>query len=899
MSGDLLFSEDLLYEAARAQKQIRQEKVHPDDLFLVTAASTPPRSHGVSGVTPITGNLEERLLDRIAADNRATRSTGKNATQVLQVFSAQRPNAVLDFKTRVEGKLAYSDMFLPGRASLVDHLAVYLENSKDWSKFLPVVNKLRGHRIPALRDVPSPWEVIIGETPDSFIRQTTEMLRLKAHTIRQEYGFCVFALDTESVGIIKEPGAFVREPNGSIFLRLPTREKRSAESFAVRLMVGHLDFHVQVSLPFKAGQCDRLGDVLVLDHITVQPALQELFDALGMVVGVRVEQDVRDFFSSLTQIFGSSAPVNNTIRPIELGALARYAGYNLQRYSMWMLNWCVYGGILAKGECSCGDGQWARNWSSISKPLQAYAYGDVAQAAGIAWVFIFTWVVHRFPDAHLLRQVSFLDQNELLGWWVDKIVPRVNNAAVGWHSAATPAELISRHAGEDGIDRMIRKFIPDWPSIPAGGPRFNHAVRAFTLDNFKLLSEAQPAAFRSIDRNQALGLVFGRWQFRNRPSPIDPVEGLGMKPHPLAGSGLTGSPAQICTAALARCRGGGVSARSLILEYARFDPQSGREFLVRLESDRKARDVIKVNHDMATAIVRDLRVLLSALGMTPSRPEGWQDLYPFAKEQVDRIVDMARAQGAAEMEAGTRRMLQGQDKLMTARVIKRKRGEIVNGSWIPPPVLSGRNIDAAPLSEAAVANIGVSRPPPAKKKKGGDSVKPGTSRMVMEVDPDPEDTATAPVPPRPFDLVSFGESQGGPSSGPSSGRASPSGGETKAVGAAKEDLGSVDVWPESSGWQPDWPASDSLTEEVSSDRPQRRVIRDYTYANSPPRRVMYDESGSDSSIEVEMREVKFVTSEGQASSGKVELDPEVAGMFRNMRALLDKVASLRAGHPPG
>ena len=148
------------------------------------------------------------------------------------------------------------------------------------------------------------------------------------------------------------------------------------------------------------------------------------------------------------------------IKSLALGALAHYAGYNAARYSMWILNFYVFGTALAKGEVSCGDGLWYMPWAKIPPPLQAHAYADIAQPAAIAWVLVVSWAIHSFPDAILLRWAMKLTPLGFIKWWFSTIVPLVKNAAVSWHRVSSYAELLGNHPEDKPAYLVIKTLAP-------------------------------------------------------------------------------------------------------------------------------------------------------------------------------------------------------------------------------------------------------------------------------------------------------------------------------------------------------------------------------------------------------------------------------------------------------
>lgn len=443
----------------------------PADTLLVTNRDSLPVDRHQFGVGVMSRTDEQETTQNIAATKPKVKAGSRNSTAVLRVFKAQQPSQILDFNVsnRQQGTAnTPCSQYLPCGGAVVDNLAVHLMANSDWRRYLPAVHDVQRHRSPLIGNLPSPWEIVAGETDDLIIRRTIARLETAREQVTRKFGFCWFGLDVECVPALPRGEDLRQSRAGVTYLRLAKRGE-SASSFPVRLMVGHMGFHIQISFPFKPGKCDQLGDVLAMEKLETQPSLAKLLESIGHVVGVGVREDWILFVVALARLFDIPGEIVGSLTTIELGALARYAGYNLQRYSLSQLNWYVLGGMLAKGEGSCADGQWARRWDAIDEAFQIYAYGDVAQAAAIGWVLAMCLTIHRFPDVSLIKQVSYHDHSSLLLWWTGEILPRVQDPLIDSHGAASLNELVSHHQGSEPVDILFREHCPRGQVLrPAG-----------------------------------------------------------------------------------------------------------------------------------------------------------------------------------------------------------------------------------------------------------------------------------------------------------------------------------------------------------------------------------------------------------------------------------------------
>ncbi len=283
----LIDNESLAEEANHMRMRARSRPPTLQDQFLVISLDRKPESGKDSGVVPISGAMEARLLNRVEREQAKLKQAGRSAKQALDVFLLQRPHKSISFRLDTSvGECSHARL-LPNHVSLVDHLAVQLRDTPDWERYAQIAEGLRKLRVPRLKEIPAPTEILVGVTPDSDIDLAIVELECQRAAIDRYFGMCLFALDTEAITVkAGREGALYRD--GEFFLVPTKRGEKGGRPFAIRLMVGHVDWHLHITLPFRAGHCSDLGDVLGFRPGTLQSGLTRLFQAFEMVCGVRV-----------------------------------------------------------------------------------------------------------------------------------------------------------------------------------------------------------------------------------------------------------------------------------------------------------------------------------------------------------------------------------------------------------------------------------------------------------------------------------------------------------------------------------------------------------------------------------------------------------------------------------
>ena len=715
----LIPGDQLLERAHRAQLRARASPAEPRDRFLIYADEEAEPGTHTNGAREMSRAQQKMVQDMLKKKSKFRRENGEGEDEyeIRRIRGGQQSDCMTEFNTNGMDAACY----LPGGAPLIDHLRARLEYMPDWHCILPAVEKLRSHRLPNLERPASQREFTLGETSEEHVQIAIEFLKASMVLTKKIFITCLLAADTESIGVVKQDASklYSGELQGSYTLRV-AQAKESAEPLPVLLMVGHVGWQVHVRVPLTAttDACGR--KILKLTPGKLQKGVARFLKALGTVTGVGITKDLEEFFALTSRLYGENFLKIMAI-PTELENIALQAGYKMGRTGVEMLNWVCFGTILAKGKLSMGDKNWDTPWDLLHVPSRGYLAGDIGQPAGAAAILGYFWLLHIFPDACAVRELSALDGTRLVRFWDSGVFPMLTpeRTILG----GSPPDDEGKKAWDDQVlfkanCVRLRDLEPGWPAVTAGGPRFIHATRAFLISKLELLNATHEEFWPPTAPEKVHLVMFGRHQLIDEPVPTDPTSSPGWAPNPvLEGSTLMGSEF-INWNTFLRLTGDGVSVKGLVLEYARISPPLGLALLERLEDHKKAAVNVFGCLEKAQKVVPVLRGILRSCDLEPPRPEGWVDIYHEAaavETKVERITARAR-QLSGEALSTALKGLDQHEKLKRA---------IKNSAKKPPTIVD----QVWPLMRyAAPAVKGFTRMTPEMISRTGRSTHPGVKR---------------------------------------------------------------------------------------------------------------------------------------------------------------------------
>jgi hypothetical protein len=395
-----------------AQVTVRNHDAVLCDCMLLTPVirSAATREDPV-GVLELSGRERDEVQRELSRrEPRRSSTEGHSECEARSVLDAQSPCGMTLFTV----KGIASTAFLPGGIPLLDHLYWRLQYAPEWSSLKDPVDLLRNNRLPDRSASYSIMKFTLGKSDDARVHAALEYLKSKKTETEKRFLTCQLAADTESVSVV-QPGLrdILRGRPGEVRTVKVAEKGEREELLPVLLMVGHVGWQVHVRIPVVDEQDQKGKRQLRIQPGKLHEKVFAFFREIGMVTGIKVREDLDEFFEVVKALFGDDL-WNYVVGPLELDVLARLAGYNLLHYSVSTLNWVVFGTILPKGMASVGDGKWTASWVDIPSALRAYLIGDISQVAG---VLLILWVLYVFPDGHAVTQVSTLNQRQLVSWW--------------------------------------------------------------------------------------------------------------------------------------------------------------------------------------------------------------------------------------------------------------------------------------------------------------------------------------------------------------------------------------------------------------------------------------------------------------------------------------------------
>jgi len=670
-------SSELAQRARYSQRVARSREAKPSDNFLVSGPNTTVTKEDPVSAYPIPEPEMLRSCGTYAMQCRAGYEEGPHESLIRKTLELQSPDGAARFELTGSGDDCTAA--LPGGAPIADHLLVRAEAERDWACLVPGLEFIRQNRSPSAELATHNLGITLGLSHATSFTNAISFLRKRTEEILDTYHFCQLAGDTEALGI--PPAAYddiISKPPGTEHTFRLAKRGEPARHLTTLFMFGHLGWQITIRLDIRHNQ----DGSRTLTPGTLQPEFWELLREVRSLTGVNISKDLDEFADLIHSLYGATGQYP---APIELSTVVRLAGFNLPRHAIQNLAWVFTGALLAKGECSAGDGRWSERWKDLPVALQCYLSGDVGQVAAIFWLATSAWLMHLFPDVHIVTLVSKMTSApQLMNWWVDKVVHSLPAGITGkpWSPAETRADMLV------GIfrnfeDREFFSFlIPGWPSPVAGGCRYLNTARSFIVDRLPQFRSLDASMWPPCYKEQYCLFLFGRRSVDPDSSPTAPAVSSSIAPNPDLEGMLRGPARSLTCGKLGDAIAPGFSLRCRILEYARAYPLEAAKFLSRLEETKEAATHMLPYDQKRYAIVWDLRDILTLLGVSLHRPSNWEDHYPLR----------ATAERVKQLEATADLKLAGNKKKALALLHSNKRicNALLDDRKHPPPRLDLR-----------------------------------------------------------------------------------------------------------------------------------------------------------------------------------------------------------------
>lgn len=319
----------------------------------------------------------------------------------------------------------------------------------------------------------------------------------------------LISLDVEEIKISKSSFETLKQrvqaggDDQPLKIPVPSFYEKNATNIPAKIMFGdgrtwmgiiRLNWNMEVN---KDGTRYYLLDTTPIEsHHTalVMLSLLKCFTGQGIL---NDRNNLQDFFKTVYDI-EPKLPMC-----VDMDAISHAAGYRLRKSGMFITNLTVMGGLLNK-EVSCADGTWCEKYENLSSGMKAYIIGDIRVGYTNSIVLLSLLMKNIFPDPYILCSVLKLDQKSAARWFCQLVFCCLSELGINPSvkaNASTRQDLIySLRAYTDTYPRqmtkqpptetrLFSKLIPDWPTVPYGGPRELHQVAAFFVDQYRTLQE--------------------------------------------------------------------------------------------------------------------------------------------------------------------------------------------------------------------------------------------------------------------------------------------------------------------------------------------------------------------------------------------------------------------------
>ena len=568
-----------------------------------------------------------------------------------KVFSLQKdlqdeaksfPTAVLDNDT------------LPGRVSLVTHLAEFCNQDKNWTPLLGKVKWLGSHRIPHPDLLKNVMEITIGI--DNQERINKAITWVEYNLKRDLINGCssTVAADTESLNIAEPqlrdiPGVkpwdrlmgYLERPSPDPLHLAASREK--GVPMPVRIMFGGLDWMLTIRLPVEYSSDRKKVNFKKSDY---QPSLNALLDTMPYLIGSGIKADIAEITSLVHTLWPKSDFCNHIGRPVEIQWLLRFAGIATSHSGVHHVLWWALHFFAPKSHfVSTGDGMWGLPFCQLPEPLQLYCLTDTIMVARATNVIAMLWMANKLPDLAHIYQVTGLRHRAIMTWFLrDVVIKGIEHCTACDFTRRTsmlaenrPVRSISDVLNQLQIPSTIPAYqfyteTAEWPSVTAGGARFLHSVRAQQTTYFQILFRAFPNVWPLPNPSRVELHHFFRPAQSVMPHPSDPVQSPALQANPglqvLRAQGRDDLTVEKVNEIVAAT---GLPRRAVILEAFCLDPEVGAQWLSKMDRNRTYVKLLLGKHvASASGLILELRDLADFLNVYIIPMEG---LDPYKIEE--------------------------------------------------------------------------------------------------------------------------------------------------------------------------------------------------------------------------------------------------------------------------
>jgi hypothetical protein len=324
-------------------------------------------------------------------------------------------------------------------------------------------------------------DILLGAATSEQISVAAGDLAAATADAIMRHGFCLLAGNAEYIRVPDTAMIEFLQTDSPVTFKLPPpwEPLEDMSVLPVQFMMGTDKFTLCLRPPIMYKTTEE-GTFMTLHHIELPASFRDLIDAAGLLVGVGIHHDVREFEDLLLAVAGEKISFH---APVDLAVIARLAGYNLLHHSVSALALTFLGIYLPKNQASIGDGLWYKPLHELGIEYGHYIIGHIAQVFLTATVVIISWVFYIFPDIHAITKASLAQSAiDLLDWWVQYIIIHELDCipeCSTWTPVTSQAEAIPTVIQDPIYAEFHQTLVPDWPHITSGGCRCFHSARSW------------------------------------------------------------------------------------------------------------------------------------------------------------------------------------------------------------------------------------------------------------------------------------------------------------------------------------------------------------------------------------------------------------------------------------
>jgi hypothetical protein len=499
--------------ATDLRSKIRNKPTAKEETLLVRHTATP--GEFLCDIIHLSGSALKKEMLPVLEKQRTSKVLGTGVHHIIAAYKSQDVSkpTVCEAECKGIGIVRTLDC-CPGGKPLIDHLAEALDRP-EWEKLIPIVETMKERRLPGLNNDswPSVREVELGVSTGEEIGRAVKWLIQRQEDAVQNYALFLPAADTESISLRKDERVF------SFYSALCVMGHKDNVStahflegvgvaFPVVLMYGFMDWqlHIKIAVEHQsaAGRPNRF-------EFRKGSLPREFDDLMGIMVpalGQDVYKDVKEFLEAVKVLYGWDG--NCKLRKsLDLHRLSMMAGStqpcSLASYSLTWL-----GTVMPKHwKSSTGDGLWWKPFKRLPMALQAYLLGDIQQVAIMGWLMVVSWLLHVFPEFHMVNRVTGFDPLRFIGYWTEKVVIKLLTVSAtggfliyhgGYRSRQDLLEYVC--IGEEEKFDVLR-FCPDWPAFTVKKEPTAEEVSQYFLQIYPALRRLDPNVFIAMEEINA------------------------------------------------------------------------------------------------------------------------------------------------------------------------------------------------------------------------------------------------------------------------------------------------------------------------------------------------------------------------------------------------------------